>query len=527
MINLVYSTTIVNKILVSLSFKPLEERLSILSDLIGYDYLYSFEFLDMCLNSKTNDDLIEHIYLESYKDEEILKKNIGYINTEMYFMRESYHNNNSTFYGRDIRNTINDNLWELFKIAVENDKPFLVKLILNDERFEIPSESHQCQIFEYLRDKENPTEIIDILFLSERLSKTAKNIHIEELSRTDKFNILKYIIDNNTLFNNNNVVINKTTISRLVMRTAFYDNILAFSYLLEKEKLFKLINKEKVIDGAIMNNDSLECFTYLIEKKIVDLPNKYDVYSIFCIKTGAFQILTKILSYKYVSENVIFDILKPHMNSNNINELIVSFITSGKVDIYRDDYYIFSKFAKDITKNTLKIILQYTDFKSDDASKKVIRKTIFNSDPIDKELVYDYIANVGFDDKDYVASEAIIASKTEYIDKLRLLYPKYKFPDDIYYIQILAQSRYDTIKYCIDKSLFNIKKWSHYIIVKLLEKTRSEDSLLVMKHKKSVIKDETITYINKYIDRNGQLSENFIKDVKMAIRTKKIADILS
>lgn len=506
--------------MVSLSFKPLEERITQLSDLIGYNHLYSYEFMNMCLSSKTNDDLIEYIYLQSYTNENILKKDIGYIDAEKYILREF----NNT---REIRNTINDNLWDLFKIAMKHDKSFLVKLILNDERFELIDNNCHTQIFDFLIDKEEPSDILDVLFLSNRLSKKSKTDYIEELFKENKFPILKYIIDKKELFNKENVIINKTIITKFVSRATYYDNIQAFSYLFENEKIFKLINIDKVTNWAIINNDSSKCFTYLVEKELIDLSNNYATYTVLCAKTHSFQILTKILSYKYVSGNIIFDILKPHMNSENINGIIDVFILSGKVDIYQDDYYLFCKFAKDLYKDTLKNILQNTVFKVDEASKNIIRKKIFRTDPNDEGLIYDYIANEGFDDRDCVAAEAIMASKTDYIDKLFLLYPEYKFPDDIYYLQILSESKLNTIIYCIDKSLFNVKKWSHYIIIKLLEKNRDSDSLIVMKHKKTTMTDETISYINKHINKSRNYTEDFIKEVKIAIRMKKLADIIS
>jgi hypothetical protein len=65
-------------------------------------------------------------------------------------------------------------------------------------------------------------------------------------------------------------------------------------------------------------------------------------------------------------------------------------------------------------------------------------------------------------------------------------------------------------------------------VVKSLENNDPDKSLIIIKHKKSVIKDETVTYILKFFDKNYKIyDELYIKDFKMAIRTKKLADILS
>jgi hypothetical protein len=527
MLNLLFSATILREFLIGLSFKPLEERINMILDLIGYSNLYSFEFMDICINTGVNDDLIEHIYLKSYKDEEILKKNISYINTERYILREV---TNSTNYRLDdVKNDINDNLWDLYDTAVKCDKPFLVELIIYDKRFNIDDWSYHMQLFDYLKELKNPSGVINVMFLNERISKYAKSLYIEELFKENKFPLLKYIIDDKQLFNKENVTINKKNITKYAMRAVFYDNDVALSYLIENKQLFKFINIDKLAFYTVINNDSFKCFKYLVENNYIDLPNKYEEISTSCVKAKSYDLLTTLISFDCISGKNIFNHLKPIINRENINDIIEVYVNSGKVDIYQDDYHLFERLAGSINKESLKLILQKTvlKFESDDV-RKVIRKTIFRSDPIDMELIRDYITNTGFDDENYVASEAIIAFSENYFNILLKKYPKYKLPDDIYYMQILTDSSGVLIEYCLNKSLFKIKKWSHYLISKLLDKKSPDTALMVINHKKTVIRDETITAIYKFFDANSRIyPEEFFKKFKMAIRMKKLADIIS
>jgi hypothetical protein len=520
MTNLIFSTALINVIIRNLSFKPLDERIIILKEIIGERYLYSYEFLNICLYESNNDDLVEHIYIKSYKNENVLIKDLSYINTEKYLFHTDIHT--------EERNNINDNLWFLYNTAIKLNKAFLINLIINDNRFLIDDEKYHYYIFEYVSEKKHINfDIIKPLFLSPRLSKVSKIRYIERvLSKSDEFEIFKTILNDKSVFNSSVLTINKKTINNFVNTAIFFNNIKALLYLINDEKIFKLININKTL-RSIYNSNSNVAFECFVDKNLINVKEDYVSIALKTILKKSYKIFKSLLIYDCVNGDVIFDTLKSVIDNNNVDDILNVFAKSKKINIYRDENYLLNNFSKKLNNNTIFIILQNTVLKIDDKIRDIFRNKIFHTDPLQLDLVQAYINNDGINDTNYIAYEAITLNKTDIFDMLLYKYPNYKIPEDTFYIQQLSTKGQYIIHYCLEREIFNIAKYTHYIISKLLESHSLYIVLLILEHQQSKILDETIQQINKFITSNSKLyDDTFLKDIKISIRKKKIANII-
>jgi hypothetical protein len=548
--NSIFIKSLIEKVLLSQKDKSVKEFLKFCEENNILDDVYTYDFMLTCVEYELNNFLIHLIKESKYKDFLFKKTYHEMLNEIKNNYRCNINKDEKTFsqyiYGdlddgsinslllskkgfdfikkyktseerlKEYKNIIAFERFEkLFLYLIEKNNFTGMNKILLDGRFYI-NKSNIYMILEYINKNDNKNNLIIKLLTSNYVSNKIKNL-IFEYKCQDKDSKTFKDLTSEKIFNKNNLKINKTNIFKWIIKSVSYDNIKMFTFLYNKIQLTDLDYKN--IFNCISVYDSKDCLEFIYkqnELKVSSIKNELLLDS--CIYVSEYVI--KFLFEKYDYSNFTEKILKNAQKSSSFSKVIGYICKYSNLDIFIEDY----KYIKNNIKN----------IKNDDITKLFTHREI----PINK---FDYlflkmclsfkddkmfnaiVDNKGFDYTDIKTLEFIIRSKEcDYLKYVHTKYSNLKL-NNIELINALAiYNNTEMFSYAINNNLIDIKKHSDTLIKFTIEEKNINLLIDIIKHEDSIISDNSFSKINVVKDN---ISENYVREINKAIRTKKIISI--